>query len=915
MTNLSGATTAVFIVSLSAALEVPVTVAWKTKDGTAKAGTDYEAASGSITFELGETTKQIQVAVYGRAEGDTETRTFSIELYPPENAILDQTLTEVDILVTDESGTAVTSLVVATGPRGVKGDPGLSAYELAKLQGYTGTLEEWIQTETAAGLSADRAESEADRAESAADAAAVDAANQVRDSLIPLGRLYATLPVAQADIANIPVNAAVFVRNTTDAKIADEYINTAGTLTPTGRQISSFTTLRRTNILFDAFNEYSSGNLVFGGWDWYKGYTPTFSSSDGDLPLPTPVIQVSGVFSVDKYYDLKRLPVKVGDNLTVSVLAWFQQAAGKFHITWLNSAGSLISTVSKTNLAAGVVTPAITALVPAGAVSFRLRVENTVAGSFKIGAYAAAVGEIQPEFTRGVADRTQTILMVREATASLESRLVTLQDVVSVAVTQNVTIQNGKFIDKSTGALSDNAALQCTIFDHTDGDAWKVTARVTGTSVCLAVYYNAAGAVIGREYDGTNDVVDLTDYRLNVPAGTAKIGITSRPFVPIVVKKLQYILSSNLQNAVNSLDIRVGKVESAFTYRFNPNEVAIQTDHYINKSNGSVVALAGFECTIFDHADGDRWQVTARVNGTGVCLAVYYNSSDSVIGTEYDGTAEAVDLTDYELTVPDGTAKIGITSRTIVPIVVKKREILTTDQLEARVSALETKSWAGKTIDQLGDSNIAMWRWQQFTIQNLGCQMLNHGVGGSKVAKPDSAPTQVSMCDDARINALSPTADAYTVLGGTNDWAQSIPLGTIADTVDTTFYGAYKIVIQKILTLYPGKPLFLMTPFFTQYTGPRNGSWADGLTNAQGLKVADYAEAVRQLGKRYGLPVIDHYALNGWNEFNVTNFLVQEDSSTTGVYAYIHMNTDAGAKRMADRFSDVVIGLRNFSYS
>lgn len=177
MSNLSGATTAVFIVRLSAALEVPVTVAWKTKDGTAKAGTDYEAASGSVTFEPGETTKQIQVSVYGREAGDTETRTFSIELYPPENAILDQTLTEVKIEVTDESGVAVTSLVVATGPRGLKGDPGLSAFELAKLQGYEGTLEQWIQQQTAAGISADRSAQEAYRAASEADRAE-DAASQ-----------------------------------------------------------------------------------------------------------------------------------------------------------------------------------------------------------------------------------------------------------------------------------------------------------------------------------------------------------------------------------------------------------------------------------------------------------------------------------------------------------------------------------------------------------------------------------------------------------------------------------------------------------------------------------------------------------------------------------------------------------------
>lgn len=196
MSNLSGATTAVFIISLSAALETPVTVAWQTKDGTAKAGTDYEAASGSVTFEPGETTKQIQVAVYGRAVGDTEARTFSIELYPPENAILDQTLTDVEIKVTDSEGVAVTSLVVATGPRGVKGDPGLSAYELAKLQGYSGTLEEWIQTQTAAGIAADRAAQEASRSEYEADRAqdAADAAEAVID-------VEGTYPTVAAGIA------------------------------------------------------------------------------------------------------------------------------------------------------------------------------------------------------------------------------------------------------------------------------------------------------------------------------------------------------------------------------------------------------------------------------------------------------------------------------------------------------------------------------------------------------------------------------------------------------------------------------------------------------------------------------------------------------------------------------------------
>ncbi|GHL06061.1 hypothetical protein ECZU21_50740 [Escherichia coli] len=72
-----------------------------------------------------------------------------------------------------------------------------------------------------------------------------------------------------------------------------------------------------------------------------------------------------------------------------------------------------------------------------------------------------------------------------------------------------------------------------------------------------------------------------------------------------------------------------------------------------------MVANAAFDCAIFNYTAGDRWKVTARVNGSGVSLAVYMNSAGTVIGTEGNGTTESVDYTDYELTPPSGTAKIG----------------------------------------------------------------------------------------------------------------------------------------------------------------------------------------------------------------------------------------------------------------
>ncbi|HBR7341894.1 TPA: SGNH/GDSL hydrolase family protein, partial [Klebsiella pneumoniae] len=61
----------------------------------------------------------------------------------------------------------------------------------------------------------------------------------IHQTLIPLSKQYATLAAAQADIANIPVNATTYVRSQDGSALADEYMNVAGTLTATGRRMPS----------------------------------------------------------------------------------------------------------------------------------------------------------------------------------------------------------------------------------------------------------------------------------------------------------------------------------------------------------------------------------------------------------------------------------------------------------------------------------------------------------------------------------------------------------------------------------------------------------------------------------------------------------------------------------------------------
>ena len=61
----SGAHELAFTVTLSAAATGPVTVAYATSNGTATAGSDYTALSGTLTFAAGETSKVVRVQVSG----------------------------------------------------------------------------------------------------------------------------------------------------------------------------------------------------------------------------------------------------------------------------------------------------------------------------------------------------------------------------------------------------------------------------------------------------------------------------------------------------------------------------------------------------------------------------------------------------------------------------------------------------------------------------------------------------------------------------------------------------------------------------------------------------------------------------------------------------------------------------------
>jgi len=83
----SGTTIFEFTVSLSGLSSVPVKVDFATADDTARAGTDYQAGSGTLTFAAGITSQTIQVAVVGDTDVEAD-EIFFVNLSNPDNAII-----------------------------------------------------------------------------------------------------------------------------------------------------------------------------------------------------------------------------------------------------------------------------------------------------------------------------------------------------------------------------------------------------------------------------------------------------------------------------------------------------------------------------------------------------------------------------------------------------------------------------------------------------------------------------------------------------------------------------------------------------------------------------------------------------------------------------------------------------------
>jgi hypothetical protein len=113
----AGTVNALFAVTLSLESSQTVTVEYGTVDGSATAPADYQATSGTLTFDPGQTVKQIVVPVVGDTAIET-TEVFSLNLFNPVNATLADPSAQGTITDDDTVSISVANPTVTEGNSG-----------------------------------------------------------------------------------------------------------------------------------------------------------------------------------------------------------------------------------------------------------------------------------------------------------------------------------------------------------------------------------------------------------------------------------------------------------------------------------------------------------------------------------------------------------------------------------------------------------------------------------------------------------------------------------------------------------------------------------------------------------------------------------------------------------------------------
>jgi lysophospholipase L1-like esterase len=332
-------------------------------------------------------------------------------------------------------------------------------------------------------------------------------------------------------------------------------------------------------------------------------------------------------------------------------------------------------------------------------------------------------------------------------------------------------------------------------------------------------------------------------------------------------------------------------------------------DYAYVKSNGEIGASPTFWSTpLIPVNEGEVYLIE---NYLSVIAPATLSSRGAFLGADFKfiSAPPVVDSMSPEYTVPaNGKYMILTFEAAMINSITVKRISSPSTALKISKSSIYpglsevSNGWFEKAWTSFGDSITFREEWQGFVVSDLGLVHTNCGIGSTAVAGAGATAFWQAVRLDA-IKAANP--DVITILGGANDLAQNILIGTDAEFTkdiwlkDTNvFKGAFSYIIEDLLTWKPSLRIFILTTTWAHNDG-KNLWAANGGAVTTGLTYTDFANACKDVALYYGIPIVDLHGECGFNKMTNDTYLPDD----------IHPNS-LGGKRIAE----LVVGkLRSIS--
>uniref|UniRef100_UPI0011A016F4 SGNH/GDSL hydrolase family protein n=1 Tax=Bacillus mycoides TaxID=1405 RepID=UPI0011A016F4 len=332
-----------------------------------------------------------------------------------------------------------------------------------------------------------------------------------------------------------------------------------------------------------------------------------------------------------------------------------------------------------------------------------------------------------------------------------------------------------------------------------------------------------------------------------------RVNITDQKFEKAIGKVAKVKVDEGLADIANVLpdkSITASKTNFLYEKRINLYDPSKAISGTINQTTGAVSPFAGAWASDFiPVVEGKTYKTNATFNSG------FYDSNKSFVqglanynGTvtaptgkdikyvrmSYNGDANAAMFVEGEF-LP--TTYIPYTRIEIAPI-----DATTKQGLLRQLDKLNGLKW-----NCLGDSitfGLNGRPYHQWIYDRTGVIPRNYGVSSTSIAVRSGRTD--SMVE--RFSSMLDDADVVTVLGGVNDKGNSVPLGTMSDRVNTTFYGACHILFKGLVEKYKGKRIGVMSPLPT-YVGNDT--------------LKPYVDVEREVARFYSIPFLDLYNESG----------------------------------------------------